>query len=138
MVADVLNELAKFDKGLGGLDPKKLAFRIYRDVRFSKDKSPYKINMGAGFSPNGKLVKEPGYYIHLQPGKNNSWNISIVVKGRRVKKIKSIQASEEHLAALCEQARSERKAASLQTVFGREVLKHRFGRIKTADALIGT
>jgi uncharacterized protein (TIGR02453 family) len=68
LVAEVLGELAKFDKGLSGLDAKKLAFRIYRDVRFSKDKSPYKTNMGAGFSPNGKLVQEPGYYLHLQPG----------------------------------------------------------------------
>jgi len=69
-VADVLTEIVKFDKALGGLDPKKLPFRIYRDVRFSKDKSPYKTNMGAGFSPNGKLVEEPGYYLHLEPGKS--------------------------------------------------------------------
>ena len=68
VVASVLKELVKFDPGLGGLDPKKLPFRIYRDVRFSKDKRPYKTNMGAGFSPNGKLVQEPGYYLHIQPG----------------------------------------------------------------------
>lgn len=68
LVGDVLVELTKFDKGLEGLDPKKLPFRIYRDVRFSKDKSPYKTNMGAGFSPNGRLVQEPGYYLHIEPG----------------------------------------------------------------------
>jgi uncharacterized protein (TIGR02453 family) len=67
-VASLLNEFIKFDDRLGGLDPKKLPFRIYRDVRFSKDKSPYKNNMGAGFSPNGKLIQEPGYYFHLEPG----------------------------------------------------------------------
>lgn len=67
-VAALLKEMTKFDDGLGGLDPKKLTFRIYRDVRFSKDKRPYKTNMGAGFSPNGKLVQAPGYYIHLEPG----------------------------------------------------------------------
>lgn len=67
-VTKVLEELIKFNPELGGLNPKKLPFRIYRDVRFSKDKSPYKINMGAGFSPNGKLVQEPGYYLHVQPG----------------------------------------------------------------------
>ena len=64
----LLKEFTKFDQGLAGLDHKKLPFRIYRDVRFSKDKSPYKINMGAGFSPNGKLVQEPGYYLHIEPG----------------------------------------------------------------------
>lgn len=68
LVGAVLQELVKFDAGLGGLDARKLPFRIYRDVRFSKDKRPYKTNMGAGFSPNGKLVQEPGYYLHLQPG----------------------------------------------------------------------
>ena len=63
-------EFLKFDESLGGLNPKKLAFRIYRDVRFSKDKSPYKLNMGAGFSPGGKMVQEPGYYIHIEPKKS--------------------------------------------------------------------
>ncbi len=67
-VAGLLNEMVKFDEALAGLDPKKLPFRIYRDVRFSKDKRPYKTNMGAGFSPNGKLVQEPGYYVHIEPG----------------------------------------------------------------------
>ena len=69
LVAAFLGELIKFNPELASLNPKKLPFRIYRDVRFSKDKSPYKTNMGAGFSPNGKLVEEPGYYIHVEPGR---------------------------------------------------------------------
>jgi len=68
LVGTLLVELVKFDDGLAALDPKNLPFRIYRDVRFSKDKRPYKTNMGAGFSPNGKLVQEPGYYLHIEPG----------------------------------------------------------------------
>lgn len=64
------NELLKFDDQLAGLNPRKLGFRIYRDVRFSKDKRPYKVNMGAGFSPGGKMIQEPGYYIHIEPGKS--------------------------------------------------------------------
>lgn len=64
------SELVKFNPSLGGLDPKKLPFRIYRDVRFSKDKRPYKNNMGAGISPGGKMMQEPGYYIHIEPGKS--------------------------------------------------------------------
>lgn len=69
-LAQLLKELIKVDPRLGGLNPKKLAFRIYRDVRFSKDKRPYKVNMGAGFSPGGKMMQEPGYYIHIEPGKS--------------------------------------------------------------------
>lgn len=61
-------ELLKVDERLAGLNPRKLGFRIYRDVRFSKDKRPYKVNMGAGFSPGGKMMQEPGYYIHIEPG----------------------------------------------------------------------
>lgn len=61
-------ELIKFDESLAGLNPRKMGFRIYRDVRFSKDKRPYKVNMGAGFSRKGKMEQEPGYYIHLEPG----------------------------------------------------------------------
>lgn len=65
-----LAELVKFNPALGGLNPKKLPFRIYRDVRFSKDKRPYKVNMGAGISPGGKMMQEPGYYVHIEPGKS--------------------------------------------------------------------
>jgi len=43
-------------------------FRIYRDVRFSKDKSPYKTHAGAHFQLGGKGVHGPGYYLHLEPG----------------------------------------------------------------------
>ena len=67
-LTDLLAQMTKWDPALAGLDPRKLAFRIYRDVRFSKDKRPYKNNMGAGFSPAGKMIQEPGYYIHIEPG----------------------------------------------------------------------
>jgi uncharacterized protein (TIGR02453 family) len=63
-------DLLKFDGSLAGLNPRKLAFRIYRDVRFSKDKRPYKTNMGAAFSTRGKMEQEPGYYVHIEPGKS--------------------------------------------------------------------
>ena len=68
LVVDLLPRMVAVDPLLATLDPKKLSFRIYRDVRFSKDKRPYKNNMGAGFSANGKMVQEPGYYLHIQPG----------------------------------------------------------------------
>lgn len=44
-------------------------FRIYKDVRFSKDKKPYKENAGCQFRhENGKDAHAPGYYVHLEPG----------------------------------------------------------------------
>jgi uncharacterized protein (TIGR02453 family) len=67
-VSSLMNELTRFDNSLTGLDPKKFIFRIYRDVRFSKDKRPYKTNFGAGISSNGKGLGRPGYYLHVEPG----------------------------------------------------------------------
>jgi uncharacterized protein (TIGR02453 family) len=67
-VLDLLEEMIKFDESLAGLDPKKLLFRIYRDVRFSKDKRPYKHNLSAAFSSAGKGMEKPGYYFHVEPG----------------------------------------------------------------------
>ncbi len=47
---------------------KSLLFRIYRDVRFSKDKTPYKTHFSAYFSRAGKKAVDAGYYLHLHPG----------------------------------------------------------------------
>jgi len=66
-VSVLLDDMIHFDASLAGLNPKKLIFRIYRDVRFSKDKSPYKKNMSAGFSAEGKGMGTPGYYFQIQP-----------------------------------------------------------------------
>ena len=66
-VSVLLDDMIHFDTSLAGLNPKKLIFRIYRDVRFSKDKSPYKKNMSAGFSAEGKGMGTPGYYFQIQP-----------------------------------------------------------------------
>jgi uncharacterized protein (TIGR02453 family) len=52
------------------LSVKNCVFRINRDVRFSNDKSPYKTNMGAFFTPAGKNGGKAGYYIHLEPGES--------------------------------------------------------------------
>ncbi len=49
-------------------DPARSPFRIYRDVRFSKDKSPYKTNIGAAFPWIGEGDGRPGGYFHLEPG----------------------------------------------------------------------
>ncbi len=50
------------------LSPKDCLFRINRDVRFSKDKAPYKINFGASLALGGKHSRRMPYYIHMQPG----------------------------------------------------------------------
>lgn len=49
---------------------KKCLMRIYRDIRFSKNKDPYKNNFGISFSVKNKTGQGPEYYLHLQPGKS--------------------------------------------------------------------
>lgn len=66
----MIGEIAKFDDAVGGLDPKACVFRIYRDTRFSKDKSPYKTNIGCWISPGGRRSMLPGYYFHVEPGRS--------------------------------------------------------------------
>ncbi len=68
LVAVLIPELAKIDPVLpADADPKKHLMRIYRDVRFGKNKDPYKNNFGIWFSTK-KGSNEPGYYLHIQPG----------------------------------------------------------------------
>ncbi|MES2132984.1 MAG: DUF2461 domain-containing protein [Bacteroidota bacterium] len=70
IVKSVIDKSIVFDKLLIGLEAKKCLFRINKDVRFSKDKSPYKLNMGASINPGGKKSMIAGYYIHIEPGKS--------------------------------------------------------------------
>lgn len=67
-VGRLLPLMAGIDKELAGLEPKQCIFRIYRDVRFSHDKSPYKTNMGAAMRKGGRKSPYATYYLHLEPG----------------------------------------------------------------------
>lgn len=66
----IIQSISSFDKSIAGLEPKKCIFRINRDVRFSKDKSPYKSNMGAHITKGGGKGSGCGYYFHCEPGKS--------------------------------------------------------------------
>jgi uncharacterized protein (TIGR02453 family) len=67
-ISQVLVGMASIDRRFGTLAAKKCMFRINRDVRFSKNKSPYKTNFGASLNPGGKKDPGAGYYIHIEPG----------------------------------------------------------------------
>jgi uncharacterized protein (TIGR02453 family) len=67
--AELIKELKKADPALStDIDPKKCVMRIYRDIRFSKDKTPYKNNFGISKLLSGTKAEDIGYYIHIQPG----------------------------------------------------------------------
>ena len=67
-VLQLIQILKSVDPRIGSPEPKDCIFRIYRDVRFSKEKSPYKTNFGAFIGHGGKNLSRAGYYFHVEPG----------------------------------------------------------------------
>jgi uncharacterized protein (TIGR02453 family) len=70
VVTELIADLGKFDRQVIGCNPKKAMFRINRDIRFSKDKSPYKTRFSAGITPSDKrrpsAAGGPTYYFHIE------------------------------------------------------------------------
>ena len=66
-VLELIKIIKSIDPSIGMPEPKDCIFRIHRDVRFSKDKSPYKTNFGAYISRGGKKSSFAGYYFHIEP-----------------------------------------------------------------------
>jgi uncharacterized protein (TIGR02453 family) len=69
-INQLIASIAKFDNSVKHLTAKECLFRINRDVRFSKNKNPYKNNFGASISPGGKKSNTAGYYLHIQPNES--------------------------------------------------------------------
>ncbi len=68
LVEEVIREISAFDGDVAGLTPKDCTYRIYRDTRFSADKSPYKCHFGAFIVKGGKKSGYSGYYFHIGTG----------------------------------------------------------------------
>lgn len=66
---ELIAEMGKFDEHILKIDAKKSLLRIYRDTRFSKDKTPYKTYFGASLGM-GKMNSKAGFYLHVEPGKS--------------------------------------------------------------------
>lgn len=120
-VSDLLHEMITFDASLAGQDPKKLIFRIYRDVRFSKDKRPYKNHMSAAFSPVGKGMGKPGYYFQLEPGNKSFAGIGL------------FQPVPEYLAKIRQEI--DYNGDRLETIFKEKKFKGNFKKFWDGDAL---
>jgi len=64
LVTELIARVSAFDRDIGAVDPKKALFRIYRDTRFAKDKTPYKTHFSAAIGDRSKRGQAPGYYFH--------------------------------------------------------------------------
>ena len=67
-VQSLINRIALFDQEVAGLEAKDCLFRIYRDIRFSPNKLPYKNHFAAYIARGGRSSERGGYYIHIEPG----------------------------------------------------------------------
>lgn len=68
LAADMIGRVSTFEPAASTLEPAQTLYRIYRDTRFSQDKTPYKTWMGIYVNPRGKKSMHGGYYLHLEPG----------------------------------------------------------------------
>lgn len=66
-IAVLISEIAKFDPQLVGVEPEQCIYRIYRDIRFSADKSPFKTHFGIVLGHGGKKCTGAAYYVHIEP-----------------------------------------------------------------------
>jgi len=65
LAVELIDGIRSFDKSIGPMSPKDCTYRIYRDLRFSKDKTPYKTHMGLYINREGKKSGYSGYYFHV-------------------------------------------------------------------------
>ena len=68
LITVILEGITQVDPSIGDLQAKDSIFRIYKDVRFSKDKTPYKTHFGSWMAKGGRKSTDAGYYFHLEPG----------------------------------------------------------------------
>jgi uncharacterized protein (TIGR02453 family) len=69
-VGNLIRIFSEIDTSIGLVDAKDCVFRIYRDVRFSLNKDPYKTHLGAYIAKDGRKSQIAGYYLHIQPGQS--------------------------------------------------------------------
>jgi len=70
---ELIREIGKYDADIARLTISDCTYRIYRDTRFSKDKSPYKTHFGVFLAKGGKKSMHAGYYFHIGTGEGNNY-----------------------------------------------------------------
>lgn len=110
----IIPRLTAWDNTLDN-DPKKAVFRINRDIRFSKEKSPYNTIMKAGFSPEGKKSELPGYYLGIDANHVHVGGGLFMVKTPQLAKVRKLIAD---------------KPTALHRLLEKNEFKNAFGKLK--------
>jgi uncharacterized protein (TIGR02453 family) len=114
-IDDLIDEL-RTSNDLGGLSAKECIFRIYRDVRFSKDKTPYNSNFSAVIAPGGKKSPLQGYYVSIEPHGR-----SMIAGGLHMPSSDQISLFRQAI---------DRDAAAFKTITDDKVFVEHFGKIQ--------
>lgn len=67
LLSIIISRISLFDESIRGVQAKDCTYRIYRDTRFSHDKTPYKTHFGGYINARGKKSDHCGYYVHIEP-----------------------------------------------------------------------
>ena len=105
LIAALRGEFAKFAPEID-VDPKRSMFRIYRDIRFSKNKAPYKTHVAAVFHPKGHWQASGGFYLHIEPGEIYLGGGVYRPPGEQLRQIRQavVERSEEFLSIVNEKS----------------------------------
>ena len=91
-------QIADFDPTVKGLQLKDITYRIYRDTRFSNDKTPYKTHIGIYIAPGGKCAGFSGYYFHIEPFDNDLKSNHLLSSGVYMPDPKVLKSIREDIA----------------------------------------
>lgn len=92
----LINEIRKFDPEIHIIAPKDCMFKIFRDVRFSNDKRPYKTNFGSFIAKGGRKSLQAGYYFHIEPNRSFAGGGLYMPPPEQLKTIRSHIAENGH------------------------------------------
>lgn len=120
-IDEILISTTKFDRAIKNQESKNCIFRINRDVRFSKNKAPYKNNFGASISPGGKKSFSAGYYIQVQSGQ------SFIAGGMWQPPAPQINAIRQEI---------DYNTAEFKKIISTKEFKKQFGALSDEDKLI--
>lgn len=105
---ELIREVGVFDRDIAPLSLKECTYRIYRDTRFSADKSPYKTHFGVFMAPGGKKSMHAGYYFQVSTGASDSYpDAHMLAAGNYCYEPKAVKILREDISAAWEEFSGE-------------------------------
>lgn len=105
---ELIREIGEYDPDIARLTLKDCTYRIYRDTRFSNDKSPYKTHFGVFLAPGGKKSMHSGYYFHIGTGLDGNYpNAHMLAAGNYCYDPKVVKMLREDISYGWEEFRNE-------------------------------